>query len=144
MAAYAGKLGESAKTLLEWFTLSDEINVRTSKLVQYASCRGDQDVGNSFYQGMRSKAFSMAVTLNSAGAFEASEIMDIPDETLARFYAEEPKLETYRRNISRPSARSCLPPQARSAKAPPTRSVCSTMPIYATPMWRTQRARSTS
>ena len=32
MAAYAGKLGESAKTLLDWFTLSDEINVRVSKL----------------------------------------------------------------------------------------------------------------
>lgn len=56
MAAYAGKLGESAKTLLDWFTLSDEINVRVSKFVQYASCRSDQDVGNSFYQGMRSKA----------------------------------------------------------------------------------------
>lgn len=28
MAAYAGKLGEGAKTLLDWFTLSDEINVR--------------------------------------------------------------------------------------------------------------------
>ena len=26
MAAYAGKLGESARTLLDWFTLSDEIN----------------------------------------------------------------------------------------------------------------------
>ena len=77
MAAYAGKLGESAKTLLDWFTLSDEINVRVSKFVQYASCRGDQDVGNSFYQGMRSKAFSTAVALNSAGSFEASEIMAI-------------------------------------------------------------------
>ena len=112
MAAYAGKLGESAKTLLEWFTLSDEINVRTSKLVQYASCRGDQDVGNSFYQGMRSKAFSMAVTLNSAGAFEASEIMDIPDERHTSF---------------RPSAKRFSPPRARSAKALTARSACSTM-----------------
>ena len=101
MAAYAGKLGEGAKTLLDWFTLSDEITVRVSKFVQYASCRSDQDVGNSFYQGMRSKAFSTAVALNSAGSFEASEIMAIPDETLARFYAEEPKLETYRRSIDK-------------------------------------------
>ena len=101
MAAYAGKLGESAKTLLDWFTLSDELNVRVTKLVEYASCRSDQDVGNSFYQGMRSKAFSAAVALSSARAFEASEIMDISDETLARFYAEEPKLGTYRRSIDK-------------------------------------------
>ena len=101
LAAFAGTLGESAKTLLAWFTLSDELNVRVTKLVEYASCRSDQDVGNSFYQGMRSKAFSAAVALSSASAFEASEIMDISDETLARFYAEEPKLETYRRNIDK-------------------------------------------
>ena len=43
MASYAGRLGESAKTLLAWFTLSDEINVRVTKLVEYASCRSDQD-----------------------------------------------------------------------------------------------------
>lgn len=33
MAAYAGRLGESAKTLLDWFMLSDEITVRVSKFV---------------------------------------------------------------------------------------------------------------
>ena len=101
MAAFAGKLGESAKTLLDWFTLGDEVNVRVTKLVEYASCRSDQDVGNSFYQGMRSKAFSAAVALSSASAFEASEIMALSDEALAGFYAEEPKLETYRRNIDK-------------------------------------------
>lgn len=69
MDAYAGKLGESAKTLLDWFTLSDEITVRVSKFVQYASCRSDQDVGNSFYQGMRSKAFSTGGRAEQRGLF---------------------------------------------------------------------------
>ena len=101
LAAFAGTLGESAKTLLAWFTLGDELNVRVAKLMEYASCRSDQDVGNSFYQGMRSKAFSAAVALSSASAFEASEIMALSDEALAGFYAEEPKLETYRRNIDK-------------------------------------------
>ena len=137
MAAFVGRLGESAKTLLDWFTLGDEVNVRVTKLVEYASCRSDQDVGNSFYQGMRSKAFSAAVALSSASAFEASEIMALSDEALAGFYAEEPKLETYRaaarRIFSRPSARSCLPPPARSARAPAARSACSTTRTSAIP-----------
>ena len=85
MAAFVGRLGESAKTLLDWFTLGDEVNVRVTKLVESASCRSDQDVGNSFYQGMRSKAFSAAVALSSASAFEASEIMALSDEALAGF-----------------------------------------------------------
>ena len=137
MAAYAGKLGESAKTLLDWFTLSDEITVRVSKFVQYASCRSDQDVGNSFYQGMRSKAFSMSVALNSAGSFEASEIMAIPDERLRasmpRSRSSRPIASAVRHTSSRPSARSCLPPRARSAKALTARSACSTMPTCAIP-----------
>ena len=110
MAAFAGRLGESAKTLLDWFTLGDEVNVRVTKLVEYASCRSDQDVGNSFYQGMRSKAFSAAVALSSASGAAA------------------------RRISSRPSARSCLPPPARSARAPAARSVCSTTRTSAIPM----------
>ena len=145
MAAYAGKLGESAKTLLDWFTLSDEITVRVSKFVQYASCRSDQDVGNSFYQGMRSKAFSMSVALNSAGSFEASEIMAIPDETLAprsphwkRWPPPTParastSCAAARHTSFRPSAKRFSPPRVRSAKALTARSACSTMPTCAIP-----------
>ena len=70
LSAFAGTLGESAKTLLAWFTLGDELNVRVAKLMEYASCRGDQDLGNSFDQAMRSKAFSAAVALSSASASE--------------------------------------------------------------------------
>ena len=82
MAAFAGRLGESAKTLLDWFTLGDEVNVRVTKLVEYASCRSDQDVGNSFYQGMRSKAFSMAVTLNSALARGGKQLLALGREDM--------------------------------------------------------------
>ena len=101
LEAFTGRLGESARTLLDWFTLGDELTVRLSKLVEYASCRSDQDVGNSFYQDMRGKAFSAAVALQSASAFAASELMALPDETLARFYSDEPRLETYRRDIDK-------------------------------------------
>ena len=143
MAAYAGKLGESAKTLLDWFTLSDEINVRVSKFVQYASCRSDQDVGNSFYQGMRSKAFSTAVALNSAGSFEASEIMASPTRRLRvstpRSRSSRPiaaastSCAAARHTSFRPSAKRFSPPRARSAKALTARSACSTMPTCAIP-----------
>ena len=38
--------------------------------------------------------------------------MAIPDETLARFYAEEPKLETYRRSIDKLRRRKVAHPLA--------------------------------
>ena len=96
---YRGRLGESAGLLLGYFRLCDEISVRLGKLYGYASCKGDEDTGNSFYQDMRSKAMSVYVAIGSANAFAAPEIMSISDETLDKFYAECPDLETYRRSI---------------------------------------------
>ena len=42
IAAFQGKLGESAETLLESFRLDDEISTRLSRLYGYASCKGDK------------------------------------------------------------------------------------------------------
>lgn len=99
IASYQGRLGESAATLLEFLRLSDQLELRLTPLYGYASCKADQDQGNSVYQDMRGKAVNTAVTLSSASAFSTPEIMAIPEETLARFYQEEPALEEYRRTL---------------------------------------------
>ncbi len=98
-AEFAGKLGESADTLLAFYKLNDEIGVRLSALMTYASCKGDQDTSVGKYVDMRGKATGVYVQIISAFSFDSPEIMAIPDETLDRFYAEKPELETYRRSI---------------------------------------------
>ena len=100
LAAYAGHLGESAETLLKYYRLSDELTVRLSKLMGYASQKLDQDTANGFYLDMRGKAMSMYVAISGAAAFATPEIIAIPDETMERFFAEEAALETYRRPIT--------------------------------------------
>ena len=101
VAAYQGRLGESAETLLAYFRLDDELNVRIGRLYGYANCKADEDTSNGFYQDLRGKALSLSVTLSGAGAFAASELLALSDETLTRFYAEQPELTTYRRPIER-------------------------------------------
>ena len=101
VAAYQGRLGESAETLLAYFRLDDELNVRIGRLYGYANCKADEDTSNGFYQDLRGKALSLSVTLSGAGAFAASELLALSDETLTRFYAEQPELATYRRPIER-------------------------------------------
>ena len=101
VAAYQGRLGESAKMLLAYFRLDDELNVRAGRLYGYANCKADEDTSNGFYQDLRGKALSLSVTLSGAGAFAASELLALSDETLTRFYAEQPELATYRRPIER-------------------------------------------
>ena len=99
IAAFLGTLARSAQDLLAWFRLQDEIELRLSVLMGYASCKGDEDTGNSFYQDVRGKAMNVYVSIASAAAFATPEIMAIADETLDRFYAQQPELETYRRSL---------------------------------------------
>ena len=98
-AKYQGKLGSDAKTLLEMLRMEDEIGLKLEKLHSYASCHSDEDTANAKYQDMRGKAVAMYVGFGSAMAYATPEIMAIPEETLNRFYAEEPALETYRRSL---------------------------------------------
>ena len=99
VAARQGTLGRSAGDLLAWYRTEDEISLRLTRLGVYAGCRADQDTADGKGQDMRGKAMSVAVAVSSAAAFAAPEIMAIPDETLDAFFAQEPALETYRRNI---------------------------------------------
>lgn len=99
LRAYQGHLGESAENLLDFFRFEDEAGVRLEKLMGYASCKGDQDTGNAFYQDMRGKAMGTAVAASSAAAFATPEIMAIPEDKLNLFYVAQPGLEEYRRSI---------------------------------------------
>jgi len=100
VTAFAGTLGERPGRLLDWLKLMDEMNVRLEKLMGYANCKSDQDISNGVYQDMRSKGVACAVNLSGLSAFSTPEILAIPDETLDRFYAECPALETYRRTLT--------------------------------------------
>ena len=99
IAAFQGTLGRSAADLLAYFRKDDELNIRLGRFMSYASRKGDEDIGNSFYQDLRGKASGTLVAISSADAFATPEIMAIPEETLEQFYRDEPALETYRRSL---------------------------------------------
>ena len=149
IAAFQGTLARSAGDVLAWFRLQDEIELRLSVLMGYASCKGDEDTGNSFYQDVRGKAMNMYVSIASAAAFATPEIMAIPEEALEGFYKAAPGLERYRRYLNnesrswRPIAAACT----RSAAAGTTfsllpRSACWPPPVKWPTLLRTLPAFS--
>lgn len=97
IAAFRGKLGESAEDLLLFFRKRDEMSVRIAKLYTYASCKSDQDTAESVYLDMKNKAFATIMGIMSASAFADPEIMTISEDKLNLFYAAQPELEGYRR-----------------------------------------------
>ena len=96
---YEGRLGESGTLLLRYLSLSDEISEVFGRLANYAYRRADEDTRDSGPQAMCAQLSNFLTQLNTASSFETNEILAIPDETLERFYQEEPELEVYRRHL---------------------------------------------
>ena len=99
IAAFRGHLGDDAETLLRWFRLTDECELRLGRLMGYAHCRGDEDTGDTRGQELRGKAYGLAVAVSSASAFAASEIMALDEDRLNLFFIAQPELETYCRSL---------------------------------------------
>ena len=100
LGAFAGKLGESGKTLYDFLYLSEQANVLGGRLANYCMRRADEDTRDAKYQAMTGKFISTAVALDASVSFETPEIMAIADETLDGFYATCPQLERYRRALT--------------------------------------------
>lgn len=100
IAAFAGKLGQSAQELLDYMKLQEEIALLADALGNYAMRRSDEDARVSKYQAMVGQLMSTYVGLNAAASFATPEIMAIEDETMEKFYAEQPELERYRRALN--------------------------------------------
>lgn len=134
--AYEGRLGESAKLLLRYLELSDEIEVVFDKLANYAYRRADEDTRDSGPQAMCAQLTNFLTQLSTASSFATNEILAIPDETLEQFYKDLPGLEVYRRHLdnirrrrahilSRPR-RNCWPWPGSCPRTRTTSSPCST------------------
>ena len=100
LVAFAGHLGESGQTLLDYLTLMEDSNERAGLLANYAMRKSDEDTRNAVYQAMTGRLMSIIVDLGAATSFETPEIMSIDDATLDRFYANCPGLDRYRRYLT--------------------------------------------
>ncbi|MBQ5735745.1 MAG: oligoendopeptidase F [Lachnospiraceae bacterium] len=96
IAAFEGKLMDSADNLYNYFKLSDELDILIDNLFNYASRKSDEDTKNNFYQAMFGKAYSELVKVESRSAFFEPELLAADESVIEGFYKEKPELEVYR------------------------------------------------
>lgn len=99
VTSYKGILAQSAETLLNFLRAKDELLCDMSRVYVYANQSYHQDTADSHYQAYAAKAESVSVDVSSSLSFADPEILAIPEETMERFYQEEPGLEAYHRAI---------------------------------------------
>ena len=100
LSAFAGKLGDSAPNLLAYLTRMEQVNAKAEKLGNYCMRKADEDTRNTAAQALSGRFMSSIVALGAECSFETPEIMAIPEDVLAGFYAQEPGLERYRRYLT--------------------------------------------
>lgn len=99
LSKFKGTLTKSGKDLYEGITAILAVNRRLEKVYVYATMSSDVDTSNNHYLGFVAKAQSLANQMSAAIAFVDPEILSIPEETLAKFMQDEPRLENYRHRL---------------------------------------------
>lgn len=101
IASYKGLLSTDSAKLLEYLRLDDDMTVVLEALVNYAQRRNDEDTRDAKYQDMVSRMEMLFVDISGASAFVTPELLSIDDETMERFFREQPEMELYRLCIDR-------------------------------------------
>ncbi len=100
LAAYAGRLGESGKTLHAYCSEMEVVNAKAELVANYCMRKSDEDTRVARYQAMVGKFMNIIVALDAKCSFATPEIMAITDEKLDAFYTACPELERYRRYLT--------------------------------------------
>ncbi len=95
LSAYSGRLSASAKDLLDYLRLDDEVTEKARDLIHYANRKSDEDTRVSLYSGYCERVDALLTAIGSASAFAVPEILTISDEAMKRFMEEESGLKLY-------------------------------------------------
>lgn len=101
ISGYKGQLCADSAKLLDYLKMDDGMTVVLESLINYAQRKNDEDTRESKYQDMVSRLEMLFVEISGASAFVTPEILSIDDDTMERFFKEQPEMELYRLCIDR-------------------------------------------
>ena len=99
LTKFAGKVCESAKTLLKVLEETAFVEEKVEKAYFYSARLFDEDQGNSKHRSMNQKMFSLYAKMESDLSFITPEILACDSAKLEQFYNEEAGLELYKKEI---------------------------------------------
>ena len=93
---FAGRLTESADTLLAAFQKRDDIWRRLEKIYVYARMRRDENNAETKYQAMADQCNSVIAAVSASMAFFTPELLSASEATILAYIDAAPGLEIYR------------------------------------------------
>lgn len=96
---YKGKVGESAKTLLDSLLAKDALAERITRVMTFASLRQSEDGTNPVNQANSARVASMLGVVQSNISFLSSEILELDEETVEAYIQQEAGLKDYSKTL---------------------------------------------
>ncbi|WP_096434996.1 oligoendopeptidase F [Alteribacter populi] len=96
---FRNHLINSGQTLFVCLQTKDAFMERVIRVVTYANLKLFEDGSNAENQGNYAKVSNKLATFNGALSFIESEILSFPEGKIEEFFVEEPKLQTYQKNL---------------------------------------------
>ncbi|MDP4209940.1 MAG: oligoendopeptidase F [Bacteroidota bacterium] len=93
---FKGKLGSSAKILLEYLNFSSNFDKELTRIHSYASMKSDQDIRESKYLAMKQELTQLMPVVGAKVAFAEPEILEMGKEKIDQFIAQELGLAQYK------------------------------------------------
>jgi oligoendopeptidase F len=97
---WKGKLGESAKNLVDCLEFEKTLDLKIERLYHFASLQVAEDSANNEYLARIGQIQNLMTQIAEAGAFVVPEIQAIDDKTFAKFVAD-PVLSEWRIKLHR-------------------------------------------
>ncbi|EPZ48131.1 oligoendopeptidase F [Alicyclobacillus acidoterrestris] len=101
VSTYRGRLGESAKVLLECLEAGEQVNERMVRVVTFASLRQSEDGTNPVNQALAGKASAAMAEVHAALSFIEAEIAALDESTIQAWLQEESGLGVYERALQK-------------------------------------------
>jgi len=96
MDRYRGRVGEGADLLLEYLQAIEGLQVRISQVTWYADFKLAVDRTNPGNQALAARSRPLAAGSAAMEAVLGSELVQLPEGTLERYLAEQPRLGAFR------------------------------------------------
>ena len=96
---FRGKIGSSARMMLECFELVNRLSKEYTRLYCYASTHSDEDTRDAKYLGMEQEMGQIGADFSARSSFIQPDILKMDPAVIDRFIAEEPRLKIYEHGI---------------------------------------------
>ncbi len=95
LGSFKGTLGTAPARLAEALETANRVGKEFQKVALYASLIADQDTRVSKYQGMNQEMQQLGAKFGETISFVEPEVLKIPNATLDKWVAQEPRLKTF-------------------------------------------------